>query len=203
MEGDTSSTSLNLLSAQKVLWFHWLRSCEYIQAISIVSNSLPSLNGQTYDADRAAQLQAIADGHRLFDQRIRRIERYLGYTSNQGAARIPAAIEGAKLIRARIERGDGDEAIAYLLEELRKPRSKAGRPVASNHADGFALRALDLHKSNSRFWTYPKIADCFCECKRGRPHSSNSDCVAKLKQAIHRLKTFIAELEDECPIAGG
>jgi hypothetical protein len=186
------------LSTQQLLWFHWLRSRERLKALLGTSENRPPLNQDTpYSLERERQANAIVLGNEFLTVRMRLIQSYLSPGQNQPVSDTLSAISAAQLIRTNIQRGDSDEAIALFLEEWKKPKKKRGRPKGSNDSESVAVLALQLHDSNPKLWTWPKVADQLLKCKSHNVHNWDSDCTAKLKQAVTRLRAFLKELQSD------
>ena len=199
MEGKHPCALPEGLSAQELLWFHWCRSRERLRALaSMAENRLPLNENTEYSPELVRQANARALGFQLLFARMRRIENYL----EQGRMKRPllgtlSALSAAELIRANVQRGDSDEAIALFLENWRKPARKPGRPTGSSDCESIAVLALQLHDSDPRRWTWPKVTDQVLNCKSHAVHDSDSECTAKLRQAVTRLRTFLKELQSD------
>jgi hypothetical protein len=186
------------LSTQQILWFHWLRSLERLRALARVSEDRPPLNQDTpYSPERERKAIAIVLGFELLTARMHRIQSYLEPGKKRPVSDVLSALSAAQLIRANIHKGDSDEAIALFLGKWREPDKKRGRPKGSNDSESVALLALQLHDNNPKLWTWPKVADQLLKCKSHKVHSWDSDCTAKLKQAVTRLRAFLKELESD------
>jgi hypothetical protein len=198
VEGEQAQCLSVDLPPQQLLWFHWLRSREFLRALASLSDDRPPLNERTeYSPELLHRAIARVQSFELLFARMRRIEGYLGGGRQPSVSASPSTLEAAKTIRANIERGDSDEAIALFLGEWREPNKKRGRPKGSNDSDSMAVLALQLHDSNPKFWTWPKVADRLLDCKSHKAHSWDSECTAKLKQAVSRLRTFLEELQSD------
>lgn len=198
MESEKAIALLQGLSTQQYLWFHWLRSRERLRALASLSENRPPLNEHTkYSPELLRQANARVLGFELLFARMRRIEGYLGSGRQPSVTSNPSTLEAAKTIRANIEKGDSDEAIALFLEKWQGPNKKRGRPKGSNDSDSMAVLALQLRDSSPNLWTWPKITDRLLNCKTHRVHSWDSDCTTKLKQAVARLRAFLRELQSD------
>jgi hypothetical protein len=133
----------------------------------------------------------------MLTARMRRIQGYLAQTQNRPASEALSALNAAELIRESIRKGDSDEAIALFLEQWKKPATKRGRPRGSNHFESVVVLALQLHDSNTKVWTWPKVADQLLNCKSHSAHEWDSECTATLKQAVTRLRVFLIELQSD------
>jgi len=181
------------LTVQQQLWFHWLRSAERLKLLLGSVSDGPPLNEHTpYSPERLRRAEAIVLGSDMLIARMQRIERYLGYERPKSGP--ASALEAAKIIRRNMQRGDSDEAIALFLEKWREPSKKRGRPKGSSDSESVAVIALQLRDSNPKSWTWPKIADQLLNCKSHITHGWESDCTAKLKQSVTRLRAFLKEL---------
>ena len=196
MESEHSCALPKGLSTQQLLWFHWLRSRERLTALAKVSEDRPPLNQDTpYSPERERQAKAVVLGFELLTARMRRIQSYLNYAQRRPASEALSALSAAKVLRENIQRGDSDEAIALFLDQWRKPDKKRGRPRGSNDFESVVVLALQLHDSNKKFWTWPKVADQLLNCKSHVAHKCDDECTARLKQAVTRLRAFLKEIE--------
>ena len=199
MEGERLRALTEGLTTQELLWFHWLRSRERLRALASMSDNRPPLTEDTkYSPELVRQANARAQSYQLLFARMRRIEGYL--EQGQKKHSLPdslSAMSAAELIRANIARGDSDEAIALLLKNWRKPARNPGRPIGSNDSESVVVLALQLHDSNPKQWTWPKVADRVLNCKLHTKHEWDSECTARLKQAVSRLQAFLKELQSD------
>jgi hypothetical protein len=145
--------------------------------------------------ERISELEGqVREGNRHSDH-LRRIASYLGFDWKPTP---PTPLHAAKQVRGMVQRGWGDEQIALYLDiYLLRSKGRRGRPRATYDAESFALRALELHDSDPKAWTWPRIADRLLDCKSHKEHVWDSDCTLKLKKAAQRLRTFLAELQSE------
>jgi hypothetical protein len=198
VESEHSCASTKGLSTQQLLWFHWLRSSERLTALAKVSKDRSPLNQDTpYSPERARQANAVVLGFELLTARMRRIQSYLNHGQKQPVSETLPALNAAKLLRENIQRGDSDEAIALFLGQWRKPAKMRGRPSGSSDFESVVVLALDLHDSDPKSWTWPKVADKLLNCKSHAAHKYDDECTAKLKQAVTRLRVFLKEIQSD------
>jgi hypothetical protein len=184
------------MPTQQLLWFYWLRSRERLTALAKVSEDRPPLNQYTpYSPERERQAKAVVLGFKLLTARMRRIQSYLNHGKKRPASEALSALSAAQVFRENIQRGDSDEANALFLEQWRKPAKKRGRPRGSSDFESVVVLALQLHDSNPKFWTWPKVADQLLNCKSHAAHKWDDACTARLKQAVTRLRAFLEEIE--------
>jgi len=198
VETEHSSALPEGLSTQDLLWSHFLLSWERLRALASISEDRPALNQHTeYSPELVSQAYARALGFELLFSRMRRIQGYLDSRRKRPMSDALSALEFAKSIRANIQRGDSDEAIAFFLERWKSPEKRRGRPKVSSDSESLAVLALQLHDSNPKLWTWPKVADQLLNCKSHTPHEWDSECTARLKQAVARLRAFLKELQSD------
>ncbi len=147
----------------------------------------------------------IDETNRLLLQ-IARIQGYLGRDRKSIDPEIVTAAHWkarAQWVRRLIENGESDEAVASFLrsavEGERKDKGR-GRPSGSTDCDSQAMLALAIHDSDSKYWTWPKLADWLLGCKIHERHAWDSDCTVRLKKTVYRLRAFIRELDSECTV---
>jgi len=198
VESEQSCALEEGLPTQQLLWFHWLRCRERLRALASSSENRPPLNQQTeFSAEQLRQAEAFLEGWELLTARMRRIENYLDSQRKRSASEALSTLELAKTIRANIQRGDTDEAIAFFLERWKTPEKKRGRPKGSNDPENVTVLALQLHESNPKLWTWPKIADQLLNCKLHVAHEADSNCAVNLRQAVSQLKKFLKEMQSD------
>jgi hypothetical protein len=182
---------------------HRSRSASLLSELSKISERRLPLNRQIeYSLDHVRKLQErLVEGDRLVAL-IRRIGGYLGMEWKKS---VPNALSAAKQVRAMIQKGDCDEVIAMYLErylgiEGRRPGQKRGRPRGATISDGLALCALELHDSDPKQWTWPKVASEFADelpnCKHAA-HDCDSNCTVALRKSVGRLRAFLKELQSQ------
>jgi hypothetical protein len=76
-----------------------------------------------------------------------------------------------------------------------KLNPKHGRQVGSNDCNGLALRALELHESDLKRWTWPKVVDELKDCGCKGLHEWDSPCTKRIQKSARRLQEFLKELE--------
>lgn len=196
MKNGDSFAHLEGLSIQEILWLHWRRSGERLKALADLADGRPPLNRHTeYSPELVHRANVRAEAFQLLFTRMRRIENYLDRGSRRPVTDSLSALSLAQLVRTNIQRGDSDQAIAILLERWKTPEKKRGRPAGSRDSDNLTVLALQLHNSNKKLWTWPKVADRLLNCKLHEKHEWDSTCTVRLRQAVTQLKRFLQELQ--------
>ncbi len=197
---ENSARSSPPISAQKYLFMHWVLRMEALNRLAENSevNEPPDRKSESIAEWMRKAQKYIDESNRLLLQ-IKRIQSYLGRNPKSIDPKIVETanwIATARWARALIQNGESDEAVARFLKNSAEGQ-KRGRPSGAMNCDGQALRALVLHDSNPKWWTWPKLADRVLGCKVHTKHTSDSNCTAKLKQAVTGLRKFLRELESE------
>jgi hypothetical protein len=191
--------------ARQLLMDHWNRL--YLEELLRLSTISPLNRNTEYLAEHMCELNENLEAMNQHVVRYRQIASYLGHELppahqlNGGyEPKSLSAISVARMIRVFFDNGESDETIASLLESWQQHTPKPGRPTGAATADGLALVALELHESDPKKWSWPRIADEFCEHRKSHaPHGWDSPCTASLKQSVKRLQKFLRELESTKP----
>jgi len=189
-------------------------ACDFLQA---KWESIAEFRWRTLEAKWATLLQTnpqfkeggMRKAMRLVKERehltllLLRIESYLGLDPKRPdpeswgprIAEFAKYMDAVRCIRVMIQSGDSDEtiiALLMLLIPISDANGKRGRPKGTIDHDESVLLAMELRDSDPKEFSWPKLADHFCNCKK--PHSADSVCVDKLKKAVKRLRDFLQEL---------
>ena len=191
------------ISAQMCLYQHWRIRTEALRRLAASEESIvpPSRDSESV-AEWMRQSQGQIDQFKRLQLQIQRIESYLGRkprTRDSEGAENSNWIVSARWVRALIENGYPDEAVAGFLRNFEEGHksTKRGRPPGAMNCDRLALTALVRHEIEPRLWTWPKLADELFACKLHCPHTWDSSCTVALKQAVKRLRAFLRELASE------
>ena len=183
-------------SVRQLLEKHWHRL--NLEELLRLSKTSPLDNRHTeYSPERMRELDENLESVRLHVSRCRRIASYLGHELPEYEWKSLSALGAARLIDTFIQNSESYETIALFMEMWRKPAPKLGRPTGAIIPDGLALRALELHESDPKRWTWPKVADELLNCKVHATHNWESDCTDRLKKAVSRLQAFAKKLQSE------
>jgi hypothetical protein len=161
-------------------------------------------NPQFKEAGMRKALRLVKEREHL-TQLLRRIECYLGFEPKQldpenigpGLAELEKYTDAVRCIRVLIQSGESEETIIALLMLLvpsSNANGKCGRPKGTIDHDESVLSAMELRDSDPKEFSWPKLADELLDCKVHNPHTSESECVDKLKKAVKRLRVFLQKL---------
>jgi hypothetical protein len=200
MKPERASVTLEAGSARLLLEKHWHRL--NLEELLRLSGITPLCNRHTeYSPECMRELDENLDAVNLHVSRCRRIASYLGQEVEDYEWKPLSARGAARQIEVFVQNAEDTETIARFLERWRNPTAKKGRPAGSVDHDGIALRALELHESDPRKWTWPKVADELLNCKAHLKHDEHSNCTASMKQDVARLRAFLRELQSTCSLS--
>lgn len=185
-------------SAQRFLYLCWVLSTEWLkrQAAELENPDIPPRNNVDIP-EWACKTQGHINKIKRQMEQLRRVESYLGHKPKEIDPRIIEDVKclaASKWIRAAAQYGYSDEENAAWLKNFltQSTKGKRGRIAGTVDSDGHALLALVLYEWEPKAWSFPKLADHFCN--KHKPHTADSDCVDKLKKAVKRLRAFLQEL---------
>ncbi len=161
-------------------------------------------NPQFKEAGMRKALRLVKEREHL-TQLLRRIECYLGFEPKQldrenigpGLAELEKYTDAVRCIRVLIQSGESEETIIALLMLLvpsSDANGKRGRPKGTIDHDESVLLAMEYRNSDPREFSWPKLADMLLNCKIHNSHTSESECVDRLRKAVRRLRLFLREL---------
>jgi len=197
MKSKNRRTTLQAGSVRPLLEKHWHRlNLEELLRLSKIT----ALNNRhtEYSPECMRELDEDLEALNHHVSRCRRISSYLGQEVKEYEWKQLSARGAARQIEAFIQNGENFETIARFLEKWRSPPTKQGRPAGSINHDGIALLAFELHESDPKKWTWPKVADELLNCKSHVEHVWDSECTVRLKKAVTRLQEFVQELQAAC-----
>lgn len=119
---------------------------------------------------------------------LNRVADYVDWKSEGPNPLLPA-----RALIKMVKRGCDEQKVALFLETYYRERGRRspGRHLSTGK---LALRALELKQSDSKLWTWQRVADELCKCGK---QNHDSCCKENLRQAARSLRHFIHELNSE------